>query len=54
MGILKFYFRPKVQRRENVGGSLKTLGLLRTLGVRSSGLTPLTNRNIIHKNTFVK
>jgi len=26
MGILELCFRPKVQRRENVGGSLKTLG----------------------------
>jgi hypothetical protein len=26
MGIPKLVFGPKVQRRENVGGSLKTLG----------------------------
>ena len=42
-------FRPKVQRRENVGGSLKTLG-----PIKSKRKIPLTNRNIIHKKRFVK
>ena len=40
---------PKVQRRENVGGSLKTLSPL-----WSNDFHPLTNRNVIHKILFVK
>ena len=38
----------RVQRRENVGGSLNPWIPL------PSGLTPLTNRNVIHKTQFVK
>ena len=39
MGIPKLVFGPKVQRRENVGGSLKTLGP-QMLGIWSIGLFP--------------
>jgi len=48
-GHPKLMFGPKVQRRENVGGSLKTLG-----PIKSNDFHPLTNRNIIHKKRFVK
>ena len=48
-GHPKLLFGPKVQRRENVGGSLKTLG-----PIKSNDFHPLTNRNIIHKKQFVK
>jgi len=46
---------PKVQRRENVGGSLNPWGPFDNFKLsKSNGLILLTNRNVIHFIRFVK
>ena len=53
--LVKNVWGPKVQRRENVGGSLNPQGPNpTTLSSKSNGLILLTNRNVIHFIRFVK
>ena len=53
--LVKNVWGPKVQRRENVGGSLNPQGPNpTTLSSKSNGLILLTNRNVIHFIQFVK
>ncbi len=53
--LVKNVWGPKVQRRENVGGSLNPQGPNpTTLSSKSNGLILLTNRNVIHFIWFVK